>query len=185
MTPRRPLIAVHLLALAAVVLAACGESLAVPDPTPSVARSPVLAPTAPVAPTIVPTATAETQPTSAPPTNTPTEIPAGVIQPLSSPVEPALQATEAPGPAGTPEPSSEFEFAYVDLYRCTSPFEQAVTPELFSVQQTDIVLIAANLDRITLLYRFSGSTQFSNRQTNEPARPAAFLGERRRSLEAA
>jgi len=99
-------IALTLLALGTSALAGCGDGFAL-QPTPTVTRVPVLAPTAPALPA---GSTLEATATTVPPAPSPTESPAGAITPIETATEAAPEDTATPEPTATLEPAAAIEF---------------------------------------------------------------------------
>ena len=102
--PRYLLVRIALFALAALMLTACGEAIELPAPTPT--RIPVLAPTAPAAPTTA----SEPAPSETQANATPTVEPAAFIQPLATATETQLEPTPTPEPTVPAEPVAAVEY---------------------------------------------------------------------------
>lgn len=104
--------------LAVSLLAGCGDGLALDLPTPTATRIPVQPPTAPAVPAApTPTAVIEQTATETPPTSTPTEVPAGNLQPMAQPtdtptLEPEPTAQQlVPNPAVATASEAAIEFS--------------------------------------------------------------------------
>ncbi len=141
MTRPRLLISLCLSAFAAALLTACGGGdLQVDVPTPTVTRAAVLAPTAPAVPSEVASPTPAPTVTEVPPTDTPTEVPSAVLEPVDSPTAepentPTPEATEVPQADPTQVPGEVIQFAPEELVQGGSAivyFNQAATAATMS-----------------------------------------------------